>query len=42
MAISKLTLSVDKDTIQMAKEFASEDNVSVSKLCKTLISEIAK
>ena len=42
MAASKLTLSVDKETIQMAKEFASEDNVSVSKLFKTLITEIAK
>lgn len=42
MATSKLTLSVDKDTIQMAKEFAYEDNISVSKLFKTLINEIAK
>jgi hypothetical protein len=41
MAASKLTLSVDKDTIQLAKEMASQDNVSVSRLFKTVINEIA-
>jgi len=42
MAASKLTLSADKDTIQLAKTIASEDNISVSKLFKTLINEVAK
>jgi hypothetical protein len=42
MAASKLTLSADKDTIRLAKTIASEDNVSVSKLFKTLINEVAK
>jgi Family of unknown function (DUF6364) len=42
MENTKLTLSVDKATIQLAKEIASEDHVSVSKLFKTLINEVAK
>jgi len=42
MENTKLTLSVDKDTIQLAKIIASENNVSVSKLFKTLINEVAK
>ena len=37
-----MTLSVDKATIQLAKEIASEDHISVSKLFKTLINEVAK
>jgi len=42
MATTKLTLSIDKDTIQMAKELASESNMSVSKLFKKLINEVAR
>lgn len=42
MAATKLTLSADKDTIKLAKTIASEDNISVSKLFKTLINEVAK
>jgi antitoxin component of RelBE/YafQ-DinJ toxin-antitoxin module len=42
MENTKLTLSVDKATIQLAKEIASEDHISVSKLFKTLINEVAK
>ena len=37
MATTKLTLSMDEDTILVAKRIASEDNVSVSKLVKSLI-----
>jgi hypothetical protein len=40
--MEKLTLSMDKDTIQIAKEVASESNMSVSKLVKSLILEIDK
>ncbi|MBS1503910.1 MAG: hypothetical protein JST32_17705 [Bacteroidetes bacterium] len=42
MENTKLTLSIDRDTIQLAKEIASEEHVSVSKLFKTLINEVAK
>ncbi len=42
MANTKLTLSVDKDTIQLAREIASEDHLSVSKLFKKLVTEVAK
>jgi len=42
MATVKLTLSADEDTVLMAKSIASEDNISVSKLFKTLINELAK
>jgi hypothetical protein len=42
MAATKLTLSVDKDTILIAKKVASESNMSVSKLFKTLINEVDK
>ena len=37
MAADKLTLSVDKGTINLAKQLASENNTSVSKLFKELI-----
>ena len=40
--MEKLTLSMDKDTIQIAKEVALESNISVSKLVKSLILEIDK
>lgn len=42
MAQAKLTLSSDKDTIQLAKAIASESNISVSKLFKNLITDLAK
>jgi hypothetical protein len=42
MATTKLTLSTDKATIQLAKTLASEENISVSKLFKTLVTELAK
>ncbi|GAA4319599.1 hypothetical protein GCM10023149_18390 [Mucilaginibacter gynuensis] len=42
MATTKLTLSADKETIQLAKRIASESNISVSKLFKNLVTEIAK
>jgi predicted MPP superfamily phosphohydrolase len=42
MATVKLTLSSDEDTVLLAKSIASEDNISVSKLFKTLINELAK
>lgn len=42
MATTKLTLSADEDTIQMAKRIASENNISVSKLFKNLITEVDK
>jgi Sec7-like guanine-nucleotide exchange factor len=42
MATTKLTLSADEHTIQLAKAIAAEDNTSVSKLFKTLINEGAK
>lgn len=42
MENTKLTLSVDKDTIQLAKEIAADDHISVSKLFKSLITELAK
>jgi hypothetical protein len=41
MATTKLTLSVDKDTIDLAKQLASESNVSVSKLFKNFVKEKA-
>jgi len=37
MATTKLTLSMDEDTIHVAKRIASESNMSVSKLIKSLI-----
>jgi hypothetical protein len=40
MATTKLTLSVDTDTIQIAKRVASESHMSVSKLFKKLITEV--
>lgn len=42
MATAKLTLSADRDTIELAKNLASEDNISVSKLFKTLVNDLAK
>ena len=42
MATAKLTLSADRDTIELAKSLAAEDNISVSKLFKSLINELAK
>jgi hypothetical protein len=42
MATTKLTLSVDKDTIEVAKRVASDSNMSVSKLFKKLINEVDK
>jgi hypothetical protein len=42
MATVKLTLSMDEDTVQIAKEVAFESNMSVSKLFKSLITEIDK
>ncbi|MDP9076257.1 MAG: DUF6364 family protein [Bacteroidota bacterium] len=42
MAASKLTLSADKATIELAKSLASEDNISVSKLFKGLLNDFAK
>ena len=39
MATTKLTLSVDKDTIDLAKQLASENNISVSKLFKNFVKE---
>lgn len=42
MAATKLTLSSDTDTIQLAKRIASENNISVSKLFKNLIMAVGK
>ena len=42
MATVKLTLSVDRDTIELAKTLASENNVSVSRLFKKLINELPR
>ena len=42
MATVKLTLSVDRDTIDLAKTLASENNVSVSRLFKKLINELPR
>jgi len=42
MAATKLTLSVDKDTVLMAKEFAAKNNISVSRLFKNLVTEVTK
>lgn len=42
MPTTKLTLSIDRDTIQLAKEVAFESNMSVSKLFKNLITEVDK
>jgi hypothetical protein len=42
MATTKLTLSVDRDTIDLAKQLASENNISVPRLFKKLITEFPK
>ncbi len=41
MATTKLTLSVDRDTIDLAKQLASENNISVSRLFKNFVREKA-
>lgn len=42
MATSKLTLSIDNDTKELAKMVAAESNISISKLFKKLITEVSK
>jgi hypothetical protein len=42
MAATKLTLSSDEDTVELAKRIASNNNISVSKLFKKLITEFSK
>ncbi|MEO7211568.1 DUF6364 family protein [Mucilaginibacter sp.] len=42
MAITKLTLSADEQTVELAKRIASEDNISVSKLFKELLNDFSK
>jgi len=42
MATSKLTLSIDNDTKELEKMVAAESKISVSKLFKNLITDIAK
>ena len=42
MANSKLTLSIEPEFIEMAKNYASANNTSVSKLFKDFIKDIAK
>ncbi|TWR23907.1 hypothetical protein FPZ42_18025 [Mucilaginibacter achroorhodeus] len=42
MAATKLTLSSDKQTVELAKRIASEDNISVSKLFKQLLNDFSK
>lgn len=42
MATTKLTLSADEQTIELAKKIASEDNISVSKLFKQLLNDFSK
>jgi len=42
MAQSKLTLSMEPEYIEMAKSYAAEKNISVSKLVKNLIQEVSK
>jgi hypothetical protein len=42
MAATKLTLSADKHTVELAKRIASEDNISVSKLFKELLNDFSK
>ncbi|MFD2873551.1 DUF6364 family protein [Mucilaginibacter ximonensis] len=39
---TKLTLSADKQTVELAKRIASEDNISVSKLFKQLLNDFSK
>ncbi|MFD0794657.1 DUF6364 family protein [Mucilaginibacter litoreus] len=42
MATTKLTLSADEQTVELAKRIASEDNISVSKLFKQLLNDFSK
>jgi hypothetical protein len=42
MANSKLTLSIEPEFIEMAKSYALENNISVSKLFKNFIEDVAK
>ena len=42
MANSKLTLSMEPEFIEMAKSYASENNISVSKLFKNFIKDVSK
>ena len=42
MATSKLTLSVQADTIERAKQYARRNHTSLSKIVQTLLNDIAK
>jgi hypothetical protein len=42
MATTKLTLSMEPEYIEMAKVYAAQNNISVSKLVKGLIKEVSK
>lgn len=42
MATTKLTLSSDESTVELAKRIAANNNISVSKLFKKLITEFSK
>lgn len=42
MANSKLTLSIEPEFIEMAKNYASANNTSVSKLFKDFIKDVTK
>jgi len=42
MANSKLTLSIEPEYIEMAKSYAAENNISVSKLFKNFIKDVSK
>jgi hypothetical protein len=42
MAIAKLTLSVNADTIERAKEYARRNHTSLSKVVQNLLDDIAK
>jgi len=41
MATTKLTLSADEQTVELAKRIALEDDISVSKLFKKLLTDFA-
>ena len=42
MATTKLTLSADESTVELAKRIAANNKISVSKLFKRLITEFSK
>jgi hypothetical protein len=42
MAQSKLTLSMEPEFIEMAKSYAAENNISVSKVFKNFIKEVSQ